>query len=96
MISDLIKLKVNRDTVIDIDIQNEIIRLKDRMNNLETSFNPRFNIIEFPINELLKTILNTRKKKKRIKKMRKSVGIKTQSKICSRMRPQKSQCLMIM
>ena len=33
MNSDLIKLKVKGDAVIDIDIQNEI-RLKDRMNSL--------------------------------------------------------------
>ena len=43
--------------MIDIDIQNEIIRLKDRVNNLETLLNTRFNIVEISINELLKTIL---------------------------------------
>ena len=57
MNSDLIKLKVKSNTGIDIDIQNEIIRLKDGINNLETSINTRFNIIENSINELLKTIL---------------------------------------
>ena len=34
--SDLVKLKIKSDAVIDIDIQNQIIRLKDRVNNLET------------------------------------------------------------
>ena len=38
--------------------KNETIRLKDRKNKLETVFNPRFNIIENSMNELLKTILN--------------------------------------
>ena len=42
MNSDLVKLKVKNDAVIDIDIQNEIIRLKDMVNNLETLFNTRF------------------------------------------------------
>ena len=55
--SDLVKLKVKRDAVIDIDIQNEIIRLKDRMNSLETLLSARFSIIEMSINELFKTIL---------------------------------------
>ena len=41
----------------DIDIKNEIIRLKDRMKHLETLLNTRFNIIENSITELLKTIL---------------------------------------
>jgi len=57
MNSDLVKVKVKSDIVIGIDIQNEIIRLKDKMNNLETLFNTRLNIIENPINELLRTIL---------------------------------------
>ena len=57
MNSDLVKLKVKRNDGIDIDMQNEIIRVKDRINNIETLFNTRFNIIENPINELLKTIL---------------------------------------
>ena len=46
MSSDLVKLKVKRDAVIDIDIQNEIIILKDRVDSLETLFKTRFNIIE--------------------------------------------------
>ena len=45
MNSDLVKLKVKSDNIIDIDIQNEIIRLKDRMNNLETLFNTRFHTL---------------------------------------------------
>ena len=57
MNSDLVKLEVKSGVVTDIDIQNEIVRLKDRMSNLETVFNTRFNIIENSINELLKTIL---------------------------------------
>ena len=57
MNSDLVKVKVKSDIVIGIDIQNEIIRLKDKMKNLETLFNTRLNIIENPINELLRTIL---------------------------------------
>ena len=44
------------DAVIDRHL-NEIIRLKDRVNNLETLLNTRFNIIDISINELLKTIL---------------------------------------
>ena len=50
MDSDLVKLKVTSDTVIDIDIRNEIIRLKDRVNNLETLWNTRLNIIQITIN----------------------------------------------
>ena len=57
MNSDLVKVKVKNDVVIDIDIQNEIIRLKDRVDTLETLLNTRFNIIEISINELLKTTL---------------------------------------
>ena len=57
MNSDLVKLKVKRAAVVDIGIQNEVVRLKDRMNNLETLLNTRFHIIEISINELLKTIL---------------------------------------
>ena len=38
MNSDLVQLKVQSDAVIDIEIQNEIIRLKDRVNSLETLF----------------------------------------------------------
>ena len=55
MNSDLVKLKVKSDNVTDTDIQNELIRLKDRMNNLETLFNTRSNTNS--INELLKAIL---------------------------------------
>ena len=43
--------------MIAIDIQNEIIKLKDRMNILETLFNTKFIIIENSTNELLKTLL---------------------------------------
>ena len=57
MNSDLVKLKIKSDSVIDINIQNEIIKLKDRMDKLETLCNTRFNIIENSMNELLKTIL---------------------------------------
>ena len=53
-----VQLKVQSDIVIDIDIQSETVRLKERMNNLETLLNTRFSIIENSINELLKTILN--------------------------------------
>ena len=42
----LVKLKVKSKSVIDIDIQNESIRLKDRMNNLEPLLNTKFDIIE--------------------------------------------------
>ena len=51
---DLVKLKVKLDGVIDVDIQTEIIRLKDRMNNLETWLNARFSGIEMSINDLMK------------------------------------------
>ena len=51
------QVKVKGDAVVDIDIQNGILRLKDRMNNLETLLNTRFNILANSINELLKTIL---------------------------------------
>ena len=43
--------------MIDIDLQNEIIKLKDRVNSLETLLNTRFNIIDNSINEILKTKL---------------------------------------
>jgi len=36
--------------VIDIDIQNEIVRLKRRMNNSETLLNARFNTMEMSMN----------------------------------------------
>ena len=36
MNSVLIKVKIKSDSVIDMDIQNDIVRLKDRMNSLET------------------------------------------------------------
>ena len=55
MNSDVVK-KVKSDAVNDIDIQNEIMRLKDRVDNLETILNTRYNIIEKIINELLRTI----------------------------------------
>ena len=42
--------------MIDIDIQNEIIKLKDRVNKWETLLNTRFNIIEISNNELFKTL----------------------------------------
>ena len=58
MNSDWVKLKVKTENVIDIDIQNEIIRLTDKMNNLETLLNTIFSIIENSINDLLKTILH--------------------------------------
>jgi hypothetical protein len=54
---DLVKLKVTSDVVIDIDIQNEIIRKRGRVNSLETFLQTKSNIIENPIHELLKTIL---------------------------------------
>ena len=57
MNSYLVKLKIKSDAVIDIHIQNDIIRVKDMVNNLEAFSNTRFNIIENSINELLKTIL---------------------------------------
>ena len=53
----LVKLKVKSDAVVDVDIQSEIIRLKDRVNNLETLLNSRFSRIEISINELMKTLL---------------------------------------
>jgi len=55
--SDIFKLEVKRDNVIDINIRNEIVILKDRMNNSETLFNTRCNIIENSTNAVLKTIL---------------------------------------
>ena len=59
MNSDLVKLKVKSNSVIDIDIQNESIRLKDKVNNSETLLNTRFNIIDISINDLQKTILQS-------------------------------------
>ena len=56
MNSDLVKLKVKSDVVIGIDIQNEIMRLKDRLNNLETLLNTRFNMIEISSNEVFQTL----------------------------------------
>ena len=47
--SDLVKLKIKSDEVIDIDIQNEIIRLKDRVNNLETSVHTRLILLKFQL-----------------------------------------------
>ena len=57
MNSGLVKLKVKSNSVIDIDIQNESIRLKDKMNTSETLLNTRFNIIDISINEVQKAIL---------------------------------------
>ena len=57
MNSDLVKLKVKSDVVIDTDIQNEIIRLQGSVNNLETLLKSRFNTIEISSYEILKTIL---------------------------------------
>ena len=42
--------------MVDVDIQSEIIRLKDRVNNLETLLNSRFSRIEISIHELMKTL----------------------------------------
>ena len=50
MTSDLVKLKVKSDNVIDTDIHNEIIKLKIRMNDLEALLNTRFRIIENGMN----------------------------------------------
>ena len=55
--SDLVRLRVKSDNVMDIDIQNEIIRLKDRMNGLETLLKTKFNIIKNSMNEVLKARL---------------------------------------
>ena len=57
MNSDFIKLKEKNNNVVDINIHNESIRRKDRINNLKTLSNRRFNIIENSINELLETLL---------------------------------------
>ena len=46
MNSDLIKLKVKSDNVIDTEIQGDNIRLKDRLNNLKTPLNTRFRNLE--------------------------------------------------
>ena len=54
--SDVSKL-INNDAVIDIHIQNEIMKLKDRMNNFEILCNTRFKIIQNSSTELLKTVL---------------------------------------
>ena len=56
MNSDLVKLNKSG-SVLDIDIQNEIIRSEQRMNNIETLLDPGSNIIETSMNELLKTIM---------------------------------------
>lgn len=53
----LTKLRIKSDAVVDVDIQSEIIRMKDRLNNLETLLNSRFSKIEISINELMKTLL---------------------------------------
>ena len=57
MDSDLIKLKVKGANVIDTDIQNEIIKLQHRMNDLESVLNTRFRSIENGVDELVKTIM---------------------------------------
>ena len=49
MNSDLVKLKVKSDSVIDIDTQNEIIRLKHRMNNLDTLLDTRYISLKFQL-----------------------------------------------
>ena len=49
MNSDLIKLKEQSDAVIDIDIQTEVIRLKDRVNNLETLLNKQLILLKFQL-----------------------------------------------
>ena len=53
----LTKLRIKSDAVVDVYIQSEIIRMKDRLNNLETLLNSRFSRIEISINELMKTLL---------------------------------------
>ena len=53
----LIKLKIKSDAVVDVDIQSEIIRLNDKVKNLELLLNSRFSRIEISINELMKTLL---------------------------------------
>ena len=53
----LIKLIIKSDAVIDVYIQSEIIRMKDRLNNLETLLNSRFSIIGISINELMIILL---------------------------------------
>ena len=57
MNSYLVQLQVKSEAVSDIDIQNETIRLEDRVNSSETVLNTRCNIFEISINELLKTML---------------------------------------
>ena len=57
MNSELVKPKVKNDIVIDIDIQNEIIKLQHRMNDLESVLNTRFRSIENGVDELVKTIM---------------------------------------
>jgi len=54
----LTKLKIKSDAVVDVDIQSEIIRLNDRVKNLETLLNSRFSRIEISMNELMKTLLD--------------------------------------
>ena len=57
MNSDLIKFKTKSDNVVDADTQNEIKKLKYRMDGLESLLNTRFRIIENGIPELMKTII---------------------------------------
>ena len=56
MNSDLTKLSMKSDNVIDTEIQNEI-RLKYRMDDLESLLNTIFRIIENGVNELMKTTI---------------------------------------
>ena len=57
MNSYLVKLKVNSDAVSDKGIQNETIRLKDRVNSSETLLNTGCHSIEISINEVLEAML---------------------------------------
>ena len=54
MNSDLVKLKEKSDAMIDIDIQNETIRLKDRVNNLKTLLNTKLILLNFQVMSYLK------------------------------------------
>ncbi len=53
----LVKLRIKSDAVVDVYIQSEIIRMKYRLNNLETLLNSRCSKIEISIHELMKTLL---------------------------------------
>ena len=52
----LTKLKIKSDAVVDVYVQSEIIRLKDRVNNLETLLNSRFSRLDISIHELMKIL----------------------------------------